>query len=74
MTCNIDENESLSDYARSVEIAREAVRSALQAAGLNPEYRVLPNDVPTAVLRRSRLVVKLVPLPTAWCLQPMVNR
>jgi prolyl-tRNA editing enzyme YbaK/EbsC (Cys-tRNA(Pro) deacylase) len=49
MTCNIDENESLSDYARSVEIAREAVRRDLQAAGLNPEYRVLPNDVPTAV-------------------------
>jgi prolyl-tRNA editing enzyme YbaK/EbsC (Cys-tRNA(Pro) deacylase) len=49
MTCNVGENESLSDYARSVEIAREAVLRALQAAGLNPEYRVLPNDVPTAV-------------------------
>jgi prolyl-tRNA editing enzyme YbaK/EbsC (Cys-tRNA(Pro) deacylase) len=49
MTSSLGENDVLSEYARSVEIAREAVRNALHNAGLNPEYRVLPTDVPTAV-------------------------
>lgn len=49
MPSSDNENERLSEYVRSVENARDAVRRALQAAGLNPEYRVLPNDVPTAV-------------------------
>jgi prolyl-tRNA editing enzyme YbaK/EbsC (Cys-tRNA(Pro) deacylase) len=49
MTSSLDESESLSEYGRSVEKARDAVRKALQAAGLEPVYRVLPNDVPTAV-------------------------
>ena len=49
LTGSSDEDDGLSEYARGVENARKAVRKALEAAGLQPEYRVLPNDVPTAV-------------------------
>jgi prolyl-tRNA editing enzyme YbaK/EbsC (Cys-tRNA(Pro) deacylase) len=45
----VDESDRSSEYLSSVADAREAVRKALEAAGLEPEYRVLPNDVPTAV-------------------------
>jgi prolyl-tRNA editing enzyme YbaK/EbsC (Cys-tRNA(Pro) deacylase) len=57
MTSSLGENDVLSEYARSVEIAREAVRNALHNAGLNPEYRVLPTDVPSGAHRVDPLLV-----------------